>query len=151
MDHLTITSDPRLPGAARTCTAEPLIVNSWMKGVSSLSGDVYESQEKRKTGDSHVKHGMDQTPRLCIIAISFPATQQVNILWHVVTRPSHRYLSATRISTRMAVLPVTANNPIALRVRACTPLWNVGKLQGTQATDADLEHVLRSHSCVLIG
>jgi hypothetical protein len=39
----------------------------------------------------------------------------------------------------------TASNPITSSGRSrlkCTPLWSVGKLQGTQATDADLEHVL---------
>ena len=46
------------------------------------------------------------------------------------------------ISLLMTVVTVTASNPIALRVENVPPLRNVGKLQGTQATDADLEHVL---------
>lgn len=63
-------------------------------GWSSLSGDVYEKPRERKTGDSHVSTKMDRTPRLRM-ASSFLAAQQVNILWHTVTRLTYGYLADT--------------------------------------------------------
>lgn len=51
----------------------------------------------------------------------------------------------------MTVVTVNASNPIALRVGDVPRYETWGKLQGTQATDVDLEHVLRSHSRVCVG